>query len=147
ALAQTVKLTFVDPRLPVHVAIHKIDDARGPVVGAGFTLNTNGDGGPDQLVGGSAPDTGACTTDAAGDCTLSAIVSAGRYWVVETVTPDGYVTAPSQWVDLVPGQSVTGEAGLTFTDVRKPSDIAITKQVNGIDTAADARRTVEGGSR
>ncbi|HEY4410793.1 MAG TPA: SpaA isopeptide-forming pilin-related protein, partial [Acidimicrobiia bacterium] len=145
-LAETVTLTFVDPRLPVHVAIHKIDDAEVAVAGAGFTLYTAGEEGPGQPVGGSEPNTGTCTTDGNGNCTLSAIVSAGRFWIVETTTPAGYVTAPAQWVDLVPGQSLTGEGQLTFTDQRMPSSIAIVKQVNGQDTSAEEPLTVESGS-
>jgi hypothetical protein len=145
-LAQTVTLTFVDARLPVHVAIHKVDDNGAPVPGARFGLFTAGEEGPLNAVTGTVPNSGTCTTDTQGDCTLSAIVSAGRYWVVETVTPSGYGTAPAQWVDLVPGHSVTGDATLTFTDQRQPSGISIVKQVNGVDTAADQPLDAEVGS-
>jgi prealbumin domain-containing protein len=142
ALNQTVTLTFVDNRLPVHVGIHKVDDANGPVAGAVFGLFTEADDGPGQPAGGTPPNTATCTTNAAGDCTMSAVVSAGRYWIVETSTPAGYFTAPAQRVDLVPGQAVGGETGIVFIDVRKPIGITLDKKVNGGDhaSAADALR-------
>jgi uncharacterized repeat protein (TIGR01451 family) len=139
-------LEFVDPRLPATVAIHKIDGDGAALNGALFELYTDDTDKPGIPVGGAAPNTGACTTARSGDCTISALVDAGRYWVVETGTPFGYETADPQPVDLGPGVEATGEAGLTFTDVKEQPGLSISKQVNGHDATAETPLMVEAGA-
>jgi archaellum component FlaG (FlaF/FlaG flagellin family) len=142
-----VTIRAVNPRQPVSVAIHKTDDAEPPVPldGATFTLYTSG--ADSHPVGGTAPYDGVCTTGStgsSGNCTLQAIVDPGKYLVVETSTPDGYVTAAPREVDLVPGQSITTPLG--FVDNRKPSGIDITKKVNGQHTTGTSPLLVEAGA-
>jgi|SRR5581483_8739286 len=139
-------LEFVDPRLPAEVAIHKTDGDGADLNGALFELYTDNAGAPGTPVGGTLPDTGACTTAGMGDCTISALVDDGHYWVVETGTPLGYQTAPAKPVDLGPGAELTGKAGLTFVDVKKQPGLSITKQVNGHDTTAETPLMVEAGA-
>jgi hypothetical protein len=111
---QQVTLTFVNPRQPGTVNVHKQDDAGAPLPGAIFTLYT--DAAP---VGGSlgAEDTasiGTCQAGATGDCSFSS-VQLGDYWVVETTTPVGYGTAANQHVSLTTGGQTVS---LTFIDPR-----------------------------
>jgi uncharacterized repeat protein (TIGR01451 family) len=146
ALATKATVNLVDPRLPVHVSLHKVDDTGDTVEGAAFALYANGEGGPGAAMGGSAPNTGRCTTDAAGDCTLHAVVSPGNYWLVETDVPAGYFAAEPQSLSLVPGQSVDGESTPVFVDPRRPSSIAIDKRVNGEDTSSGQPLVVEKGT-
>lgn len=112
---QQVTLTFVNPRQPGTINIHKQDDAGAPLAGAVFTLYTDV-----SPIGGSkgTGDTvslGTCQTTASGDCSFTS-VQLGEYWVVETTTPAGYSTAADQHVSLsTGGQSVP----LTFVDARQ----------------------------
>ena len=141
-----VALEFADPRLPAGVAIHKTDDHGASLNGALFELYTDNAGKPGTPVGGTAPDSGACTTAGSGNCTISALVDAGHYWVVETGTPLGYLTAEAQAVDLGPGVELTGNAGLAFVDVKQQPGLSITKRVNGHDTTAETPLLVEAGA-
>jgi len=139
-------LEFVDPRLPAKVAIHKTDDHGAALNDALFELYTDNGGKPGTPVGGTDPNTGACTTAGSGDCTISALVDSGHYWVVETGTPLGYQTAEAQGVDLGPGVELTGKVGLTFIDVKQQPGLSITKRVNGHDAPADTPLMVESGA-
>jgi uncharacterized surface anchored protein len=60
-----------------------------------------------------------CTTNASGDCTISNIVP-GEYWIVETVTPPGYDSAPDKHVTVTAGHttSVTLENPRKFKTYR-----------------------------
>ncbi len=103
-----VVVNFVNPRKPASVTIKKVDDAGNTLAGAVFTLFTDnapfGPGTPrqanDTITGFS------CTTPASGICTISNILPAGKYWVVETTTPPGHQTAPDQHVELALGQNL-----------------------------------------
>ena len=111
---QQVTLTFVNPRQPGTINVHKQDDAGAPLAGAVFTLyadvspfgGTKGTGDTSVL--------GTCTTLASGDCSFTS-VQLGQYWVVETTTPAGYGTAANQHVILSTGGQTVN---LTFVDPR-----------------------------
>ena len=71
--------------------VTKVDDANKPLKGATFALY-NDDGETLDTAGATPVATG--TTDADGHVTFSkAISSKGRYWLVETASPDGYILA------------------------------------------------------
>jgi hypothetical protein len=121
----TVGLTFVDPRLAATVNIHKEDDADNPLKDVSFELYADND-----PFGGSAPhgdeDTATgltCTTDVAGDCTISDIPN-GLYWVVEDTSslPSGYSGADDQYADLTAGGS---SVSLSFVNPRTHRVIVI----------------------
>ena len=120
-----------DPVVPGTVTIHKtgIDDS---LPGATFTLYTNNaplTGARDE--GGADPiTTHTCTTNADGDCSMTS-VPLGHYWVVETVTPNGYDTAPEQTVNVGVGtvsEGVGDVDSLTFADPVVPGTVVITKR-------------------
>ncbi len=105
------------------VTIHK-SDANGPLSGAGFTAYK--DVAP---VGGArgAGDTvvaGTCTTDAAGDCTVSDLKK-GDYWVVETTIPAGHDAAADQHVSITAGDQVVP---LSFVDPIQTGTITVIKE-------------------
>jgi hypothetical protein len=111
---QVVPLTFVNPRQPGTINVHKQDDAGGALNGAVFTLYADvAPFGGTRGVGDTVS-LGTCTTSGAGDCSFTS-VQLGQYWVVETTTPSGYQTAADQHVNLsTGGQTVS----LTFVDKR-----------------------------
>jgi hypothetical protein len=111
------------------IKIIKKDDANNALAGAEFTLYKD-----NAPVGGSlgAEDTittKKCTTAANGQCTITAVLQ-GAYWVVETVTPTGYDTAPNQQASVTPDATVE----LTFIDPRQRGSIKIVKQAKHADT-------------
>ncbi|WP_188860057.1 MSCRAMM family protein [Marinobacterium nitratireducens] len=123
SLNETLNLEFIDPRQPATVNILKKDDADNLLEGAEFTLysdiGTVGtyDDGVDTSTGKT------CTTGADGTCTIDNILPPGDYCLVETVTPDGYETAPPQCENL----SLNETVNLDFVDPRKRGAILITK--------------------
>ena len=138
---QEVSLTFVNPRQPGSIDIHKVDDlpssAGGPNDLAGATFTVYKDKAP---LGGSAPgpeDTtvvDTCTTVAGGDCPTMSNIPLGQYWVVETGPVPGYATAPPQHVVLDTGGETVG---LTFVDPRKHRVIVLVchQGTNTLDVA------------
>jgi hypothetical protein len=139
------------------VKVIKKDDADNVLAGAVFTLYK--DAAP---VGGTAPGTednvsaGTCTTAANGTCTITGVFQ-GNYWLVETTTPAGYVTAAPQTVVVVADSTVEK----TFIDPRQRGAILVTKTrkhaasgsgdhphegvdftVNGVTKATDANGKV-----
>jgi hypothetical protein len=109
------------------VNIHKQDDLGAPLEGAVFTLFTD-----NAPVDGAAPH-GAedvatsytCTTNAAGDCSISN-VQFGDYWAVETTGVPNHDLAPDQSFSLT--QSTPNlTISLTFVDPRQPGAIKVTK--------------------
>jgi hypothetical protein len=111
------------------VKIHKTDDSNPavPLKDAVFTLYTD-----NVPVDGAAPH-GAedvatsltCTTDAAGDCTISN-VPFGSYWAVETTGVSGYDLAADQSFTL--SSSTTDlTISLTFVDNRQKGAIQVIK--------------------
>jgi uncharacterized repeat protein (TIGR01451 family)/LPXTG-motif cell wall-anchored protein len=128
---------FVNPRLPASVMVRKKNDAGAALSGATFALFTDNGGAAGTAVTGKT-----CTTIAAGTCTISNILPAGTYWLRETVTPAGHVTAADQKVTLSIGQSLT----VDVVNVRMPASIALTKTVNGAHPAASSPLLVPAGS-
>jgi Prealbumin-like fold domain len=115
---EMVKCTFTN-RQRGQINIHKRDDSPdpgAPLQGATFELYT--DIAPlDGPAPHGAEDTATgltCTTDAAGDCSITNVVP-GQYWVVETVGVPGHDLAPDQNVIIGAG----GTVSRTFTDPRK----------------------------
>lgn len=134
---------FVGP-VPINITncgtvnIHKQDDAGAPLAGAVFTLFTD-----NAPVDGAAPH-GAedvatsftCTTDAAGDCSITN-VNFGDYWAVETTGVPNHDLAPDQSFSLTqntPDLTIS----LTFVDPRQPGAIKVTKlRKHAADGAGD----------
>ena len=110
-------LTFVDPRLPGEIDVHKQDGDSTALAGAQFTLYTDTGTGPGVVVNPPAP----CTTDAVGNCSLTPVIS-GTYWLVETVTPTGFSTVPPQKVTVGLAQTVP----VTLVDPLLPVTSTIT---------------------
>ena len=111
---QQVTLTFVNPRQPGTINVHKQDDAGAPLAGAVFTLYADVSPFGGTKGAGDTVSLGTCQTVGSGDCSFTS-VQLGQYWVVETTTPAGYGTASDQHVILsTGGQTVS----LTFIDPR-----------------------------
>ena len=107
------------------VDIHKVDDSdpANPLEGAVFELFN--DIAPLGGTGHGAEDTATgdtCTTDAAGDCSITGVL-AGSYWVVETSGVAGYDLAPDQLITITVDDTVE----LTFIDPKQTGAILITK--------------------
>jgi hypothetical protein len=123
---------FISP-VPVNITncgivnIHKQDDLGAPLAGAVFTLFTD-----NAPVDGAAPH-GAedvatnftCTTDAAGDCSISS-VPFGNYWAVETTGVPNHDLAADQSFSLT-SSTPNLTISLTFVDPRQPGAIKVTK--------------------
>lgn len=98
---------FINSRLQGFIDIVKRDDTAPtalPVGGATFTayVDANPASGTNSTTARGAEDTvvgGSCQTDVAGLCSTAAM-NTGWYWVVETVTPPGYVTAADQRINV-----------------------------------------------
>ena len=110
-------VTFNDPLVPGTINIHKTDGNDNPLAGATFTLYVNnaplaGPRGAEDTI-----TTKTCTTNAAGDCSITS-VALGDYWVVETGVPNGYIAAADRAVNVGVGASPgTGDSdSLTFVD-------------------------------
>jgi hypothetical protein len=123
---QQVTLTFVNPRQPGTINVHKQDDAGAPLAGAVFTLYADVSPFGGTKGTGDTVSLGTCQTVASGDCSFTS-VQLGQYWVVETTTPAGYTTAADQHVVLsTGGQTVP----LTFVDVRQFKVIVLVCQAS-----------------
>jgi uncharacterized surface anchored protein len=115
------------------VSITKTDDASpaNPLSGATFTAYV--DAAPTGGTTRGAEDTtsaGTCSTGAAGTCTITNLL-AGGYWIVETVTPQGFDTASPQLATVVSTQTVS----LTFVDPAQTGAIRIVKTAKHADTS------------
>ena len=126
-------VTFSNDLVLGTINIHKTKSDGTALAGATFTLYVNNAplagprGGEDTIT------TKACTTDATGDCSISN-VALGDYWVVETTTPAGYITAADKAVNVGVGTSPgSGDTdSLTFVNAAAPGRINIHKTgVNG----------------
>jgi hypothetical protein len=121
-------VTFNDALVLGTINIHKTDGAGAALAGATFTLYLNAS--PTTAPRGNEDTATAktCTTDAAGDCTISSI-GLGDYWVVETGVPAGYVAASDRAVTISVGTSPgTGDShSLTFSDPAAPGTINVHK--------------------
>ena len=147
----TRSLTFVNPRAPGSVSIHKQDDAGNPLAGVRLDLyadvaplgppdgngpNSDSHGAGDTIVTGKF-----CVTDAGGDCTI-ATVNPGRYWVVEdpTTVPAGYAAAADGYANIENGGQ---NVAVTMTDPRLHRVIVIACH-EGTNTLFDGSATLDG---
>jgi hypothetical protein len=124
----TVNVPISDPVVPGAVSITKTGIDGTALNGAEFTLYQD-----NATIGGTRTvadtiTTKKCTTAGAGVCSITG-VAPGDYWVVETVTPPGYDTAPEQTVNV--GIGATAHVGdtdsLTFADAVVNGTVHITK--------------------
>jgi hypothetical protein len=105
------------------VNIHKVDDIGAPLAGAVFTLYNNlaplaaPRGAEDTITSFT------CTTDAAGDCSISS-VPFGDYWAVETTGVPNHAPAADQSFSLTNSNATVT---LTFVNVRQTGAILVTK--------------------
>ena len=86
AVGDVLELSYTNVAAPGSVEITKVDDGGDPVAGAVFTLFS-----PAGIANGAPTGTAgdSCTTDAAGECTISG-VTPGTYTIDETTVPSGY---------------------------------------------------------
>jgi uncharacterized surface anchored protein len=119
----TVSLTITDNRQPATLKIHKQDDdsPANPLSGVGFTLYTDNSPKAGSRGAEDTVTTFTCTTNSSGDCTVSNILPAGDYWVVETTGKAGYTTAADQRVTLSLGQN----ADITSTPFVDPRNFKV----------------------
>jgi hypothetical protein len=112
-----VECTFTN-RTRGAISIHKQDDDNPATSLAGAVFSLYHDASPfgGQRGAGDTPVSPAttCTTDAAGNCSMTNLLP-GNYWVVETTTPAGYATAADQAVTVAGAQTLP----LTFVDPRE----------------------------
>ena len=118
-LNQTVTLTFVDDRIPGKVDISKKDDDGANLAGATFALYTDNNG-----VKGSAVSGKTCTTNSSGACSITNILPAAWYWVVETVVPTGHTGAADQRAFV----GLNSTVQLDFVNPRQPAQVDIVKK-------------------
>jgi hypothetical protein len=147
-VGDTDGLSFVDPVVNGTVAVTKTDDAGtpNPLSGAVFTLYTNvtpltGD----HTGAGDTITTKTCTTGTLGTCNIND-VPPGNYWVVETTTPAGYLTAADKAVTVGIGNTaphVGDTVPVTLVDARKHRVVVLVCH-EGTDTLHSRDVTVGG---
>ncbi|MEX2555595.1 MAG: prealbumin-like fold domain-containing protein [Actinomycetota bacterium] len=107
-----VVVTLINKRDPASLKLKKVNDLGTGLPGATFTLFTDlgpafgpPDGnGPNQDAYNPAQDStissGSCTTVADGTCTITNILTAGKFWIVETVVPANHSKAADKWIQI-----------------------------------------------
>jgi hypothetical protein len=113
----TLSFAAVNTANPGSIDISKVDDNGDPLAGVTFQLYEDNAGSKGNAVAGKS-----CTTDAAGDCTISSI-AAGTYWLDETNLPAGYAKdgdLPEQ-ITVANGDSLTK----SYTNARQFKVITI----------------------
>ena len=169
--------SFTNSAAPGTIIINKTGKDGLPLAGAVFTLYR--DLGLNAGVAGQSRDipsidtaTGStCTSQSDGSCTFSS-VAPGDYWIVETTTPNGYVTAAEQQVEVLFGTTAgngytarpnvenvpakgtiqitkTDDAGnalegAEFTLYNNLDDKAAPRQDTGTDTVTTLKCTTDG---
>jgi uncharacterized surface anchored protein len=96
-------VTFNDPVVPGTINIHKTGNG-GALQGAAFTLFVDNPTVGGTRTGADTITTKTCTTNASGDCSITG-VAPGDYWLVETTTPNGFITAGDRAVNVGIGTS------------------------------------------
>lgn len=151
---QVVALTFVNPRQPGSITIHKTDDLGNPLGGVTFTLyndnaTTGGTRQANDLITNPALSCTTATVTALGppsttlgDCTISS-VPLGRYWVVEGTPPANYAAAPDYNVNVtVAGANVP----ITMVNPRLHRTIVIVCH-QGTNTLRSSAMTLNGSTQ
>src|SRR5581483_9355284 len=128
----------VNPRKPVHISIHKQDDQGVAMGGVQFGLST--DSTAVHVISGAT-----CTTASpSGNCTITATVNTGDYWVVEMSSPDGYHAAAAQQVHLVPGGTIAVDHALVFVDASMTSHLVLdTSAASPLDVEVNSTLTYQ----
>ncbi|MBX3072191.1 MAG: hypothetical protein KF883_16935, partial [Thermomicrobiales bacterium] len=129
-VGETASATFVNTRILSSVSITKTDGDGNPLPGACFT------------VGGLAEVCDDGDGDLNGDSGVIEIenVPVGSVTVVESTTPNGYVPAGDQTIDVVEGET----AAVTFVNERSTGSLVITKTDAEGEALAGACFTVGG---
>ena len=142
-----VVVNLTNNRVPATLKVKKTDDLGNPLQGAVFTLYTD-----NSPFGPSNPRTGAdtatsltCTTAVDGTCTITNILPAGPYWVVETTTPANYTTAADQHVVLSLGENKDITAS-PFVNPRQHKVIVLVCH-QGSNTLASSSVTFDGSTK
>ena len=139
-----VVVDVTNPRVPATLKIKKADDLGNPLAGAVFTLFRDfAPLGPGTPRGNEDTITSfSCTTAANGICTITNIVPAGAFWVVETTTPPGYTTAAERHIVLTLGQNADITAQ-PFVNPRQHKIIVLVCH-QGTNTLAASDVTIDG---
>jgi hypothetical protein len=135
--AGAVTATFNDPVVPGTVNVHKTDANGTALMGATFTLYVDSLTVGGTRTAGDTITTKTCTTDVSGNCSITG-VDPGDYWLVETTTPAGYITADDRTVNVGIGTSSgTGDTdSFTIVDAAALGTINIHKTgLGGLDLA------------
>jgi len=145
-VGDTDTLSFLDPVVNGTVKITKTDDATtpNPVQGATFTLYVNNDPTTGPRGGEDTITTKTCTTAADGTCDITN-VPPGSYWVVETTTPSGYITADDKAATVGIGSAahVGDSVPVSLVDARRHRVVVLVCH-EGTDTLQSRDVTVNG---
>jgi hypothetical protein len=141
---------FIAP-IPVNITncgivnIHKQDDLGAPLSGAVFTLFTDNaplDGAAPHGANDVAVPALTCTTDATGNCSISA-VPFGQYWAVETTGVPNHDLAADQNFNLT-SSTPNLTISLTFIDPRQKGAIKIVKTAKHASSTVGSANLVAG---
>ena len=107
------------------ISIHKTGYGGAALAGAGFTLYPDvAPFGGSRGAGDTPATTKVCTTDAAGDCSITS-VPMGTYWIVESTVPAGYAAAADVAVSVT---SNAAPVAVTIADPPLAGTITLHKQ-------------------
>jgi hypothetical protein len=140
----TDNLEFVDPVVNGKVSVTKKDDANNTLNGAEFTLYVNNAPLAGPRDSEDTITTKKCTTSGSGTCDITNVVP-GKYWVVESVTPNHYDTAADQAITVGIGSAahVGDTVPVSFVNVRQHRVVVLVCH-EGTDTLFSRDVTING---